>query len=170
MVALDGKGILEDFVSQLLKPAKTTTTPTVHQFSQLHTSPRSAYELSQEWRIFQQNSPSLSRIHGNHRGDLQTSLRKATAPCAADLTDLIRNIIGIDGNGNEIEGRTRDNSAYIQALSQVSAQGNQQYQKLLMETQAAEADITAFLGLDNMGHSDIVDARDNENVHERAID
>ena len=166
MAALDGKSILDNLVEQLLINSSATT-QTLHKFNELHATPAHAYALSQAWRNFQQTSQPLLRIHRNHRTDLQTALRKSTDPSAADFTDLLREIIGINGNGTELDGRTRDNSAFINALSQVIAQGNQQYQMLLLETQAAEAAILAFLGPDNMAHSDVVEARSNEHVRER---
>jgi hypothetical protein len=163
MAALDGNSILENLVEQLLNNSSTT----MHKITELHASPAQAYALSQAWRNFQQTSQPLLRIHSNHRTDVQTAYRKRISPSAADLSDLIRDIIGIDDNGTALEGRTRDNPAFITALSQVNAQSNQQHQQLLLETQAAEAAIIAFLGHDNMAHPDVVEARNNEHVRER---
>ena len=163
MAALDGNSILGNLVEQLLNNSSTT----VHKLTELHANPAEAYAFLLTWRIFQQTSQPLLRIHKNHRMDVKTALRKSMAPSPADFTDLIREIIGIDDNGTAFEGRTRDNTASITALSQISAQGNQQHQKFLLETQAAEAAIIAFLGLDNMAHPDVVEARNNEHVRER---
>ena len=111
MAALDGNSILGNLVEQLLNNSSTT----MHKITELHASPARAYTLSQAWRNLRQTSQPLLRIHSNHRMDVQTAHRKSISPSAEDLSDLIRDIIGIDDNGTALEGRTRDNSAFITA-------------------------------------------------------
>ncbi len=63
------------------------------------------------------------------------------------ITDQMRDLIGIDDSGTEVEGRTRDNAAFIAALSQVTAQGTMHYRVLMADAEAAEVALTAFSGM-----------------------